>query len=348
MRNRLLLALLLCLLMVQPALAAGNASGTGEPPPEGSRKPMMHPHAQMMQAMSGNPQHLLAMAYHKNLVRFGRMLQRVARGHETVPRDFAQAAVTEMRRSADQMEIYHEQAARALPKDVKGHHAEMQKQMATHLEQVRTQLVQLDALTKADRIDSGEILKRLDLLFQGCQAMGHRDACAEGMPGKGCAGERHGCGCDQDCGRHPGMGQGGGCGACRELRQQRQQLMQQMKQQDAQISQLTARMNAATGDQKQALMAEIITRMVQQHEAMSAHLEKLQHHMGKHTAARGQTRAWQDGALAGQDVEQDDQDGMDDEDFDDRDLDSDDRMDMQDMQMNPDQMPQDVHHEMQR
>jgi hypothetical protein len=347
MMNSLLLALLLCLWGAVPTLAAGEASGSGYATQTRDPKPMVHPHAQMMQAMSGNPQHLLAMGYHKNLLRFGRMLQQVVRQGDAVPPDFARAAVTEMRRSADQMEIYHEQAARTLPKDVRDHHAEMQKQMAAHLEQVRSQLAQLDTLTKADRIDSGEVLKRLDLLFQGCQAMGHQGACGDGMPGKGCAGERRDCGCDRDYDHHPGMGQRGGCGECREFMQQRRQMMQQMKQQDAQISQLTARMNAATGEQKQALMAEIITRMVQQHEAMSVHLEKLQRHQGQHAAARGQAQSRQDGTEVGQDLDQDDQDGMDDEDFDDSDIDKDDGMDMQDMRMNPNQVPQDLHHEMQ-
>jgi len=398
MMKKMLLALLALAVTVVPTFAADDSAPAMKPGMNMEMKPdmkhMMHQHPDMKQHMMQNPQHLLAMSYHKNLVTFAQALGKVARQGDTVPRDFARAAVTEMRRSADQMEINHEAALRSLPADQKEKQAEMAKMMSTHLTEMRTQLAQLEEITKGDRIDSKELLKHLESLLKGCEGM-RRDGgmCGAGMhegmgkPGKGMHG---GCGCMQggamhdDCDMHGmhGAGKQGGCmhgegmqgegmqggcmhdgakqGGCgcmhgegmhgkkmrpggaggwQEMMQQRHKMMEAMKAQDAELAKMVEAMNRAPKDQKQAIMADILTKMVKQRAEMDAQLEKLQgqmngHMLGKpgpHQSMHGMDSAADDDSY---DSDSDDM-GSDDMDSDDADSDasSNMNMDMKDMNM---------------
>jgi hypothetical protein len=317
------LALLALAVTALPGFAAETAPGmqaSGMPPDMNQN--MMHQHPdmkhemnpEMKQQMMQSPQHLLAMAYHKNLVNFAQALKKVAQQGDTVPRDFARSAVTEMRRSADQMEINHEEAVRGMPAELKAKHAEMAQKMAAHLATMRAELAQLDQLSKGDRVDSKELLKHLEALLQGCAGMPGAGGCGEarhrgmrgGMHGdcgpqqdrgEGCGGCGHqgrheGCGGCGEQGRHGGYGPGGkmhGAGnqGCREMMQEREKMMQEMKAQDAQISQLVDKMNSAPNDLKQAVMADILTRMARQRAQMSAFMDKMQEHMKKHRIGQG-------------------------------------------------------------
>jgi hypothetical protein len=311
MMKRLILALIALAFTALPGFAADDAApGMHTPGMKPDMKPMMHQHPemhQMHQQMMKNPKHMLAMAYHKNLVTFGMALKKVAQQGETVPRDFARATITEMRRSADQMEIYHEEAARSLPAELKAQHAEMAKKMAAHLTGMRTELTQLENLAKGERVDSKEVLAHLQNLFKGCQGMCREGGMGhQGMQGEGGCGKEMGrrgmdCGCekgkgmDQGCGQEKGRkcgcghgrkghGQGmkGGAGMMQadpEMMQGRQKMMQDMKARDAEIARLVDKMNNAPNDLKQAVIADILTKMVQQRTEMSAYMEKMQQHM---------------------------------------------------------------------
>lgn len=256
--------------------AAGQGPGPAQAPaPQVQGRQPMAQHAGLMRAMMHNPKHLLAMSYHKNLVSFARALERAARQGDTVPRDFARAAVTEMRRSADQMEIYHEEAARDLPAELKAQHAAMAKMMADHLTQMRSELAQLDALTKADRIDSRQVLAHLDALFKGCAQMSG-GACREGgrfwgggWHGRQQKGGGPGCGC-REC-TCPGCRGCSGTGGQR-MSQQHRQMVAEFKKQDAEISRLVDQLNRAPKEAQQAIMVDILTRIVRQHEALAPHL----------------------------------------------------------------------------
>ena len=387
--KKMLLALLALAVTVVPVFAADDSAPAMKPGMDMGMKPdmkhMMHQHPEMKQHMMQNPSHLLAMSYHKNLVTFAQALKKVARQGDTVPRDFARAAVTEMRRSADQMEINHEAALRSMPADQKEKQAEMAKMMSTHLAEMRTQLAQLEDLTKGDRIDSKELLKHLEALLKGCDGM-HRGM-HEGMgkPGKGMHG---GCGCMQgggmrddcmiggamhgdcmhdmhgegkkggcmhgegmqsDCmhGMQGDCGEGmrgkkmrpGGAGGWQEMMQQRHQMMEAMKAQDAALAKMVEAMNRAPKDQKQAIMAEILTKMVQQRAEMDAQLEKLQEQMKGHKPGGAMPHHMMHGMDSAADDDSYDSDSEDDmgpDDMDSDDSDSDDagsNMDMKDMNM---------------
>ena len=319
--KKILFTLLALAVTVMPTFAAGEPAPDMKP----DMKHMMQQHPEMKQMMQ-NPQHLLAMAYHKNLVSFAMTLKKVAQQGETVPRDFARSAITEMRRSADQMEIYHEAALKGMPADQQAKRAEIAKMMSAHLAEMRAQLAQLDDLAKGDRVDSKEILKHLQIILKGCEGMRHAGMHGEGMHGKGMdCGCMHGKGKHGDCGCRHGEGEQGDCG-CRhgegeqgkgmhgdcmhgmggkkmdgaggegwqEMMQQRHKMMEAMKAQDAEISKLVDTMNRAPKDQKQAIMADILTRMVKQRVAMDEQLEKLQEHM-KHQRPMGAGKHCQEG-----------------------------------------------------
>ena len=284
MIKRIVLALLALAVTALPAFAADRpVPDPNAPKMKTGMKHMTHEHPEMKRHLMQNPQHLLAMAYHKNLVTFGKALKKVAQQGETVPRDFARAAVTEMRRSATQMEIYHEEAARNLPPDQKAHHDEMAGKMAAHLGGMRTQLAQLEELTKGDRVDSAQVLKALHPLFRGCEGM-CREAgmCPEGMHGAvrpGKCGQGRGMECG--CGHAGGMPGPGGPGS-REMMQERQKMMDEMKAQDAEIARLVDKMNSAPNDLKQSVIADILTRMVKQRAVMSEYMERMQTHVKRH------------------------------------------------------------------
>jgi hypothetical protein len=301
------------------------------------KKDMMHQHPGMMKEMMHNPQHMLAMGYHKNLMKFGHILKKVAEQGETVPRDFARAAITEMRRSEAQMEIYREEALGSMPADMKAKQADMAKMMGAHLTEMRTHLGHLEALAKNDRIDSKEVLKHLELLFK------ESEMCGEGMHGKGmhggaaamhgkgmyCRDMRGDCQNCQHCGQmrgncqHCGQMRHGGMGNWQEMAQQREKMVAEMKAQDAELFKLVDQMNKAPKDQKQGLMAAIVTRLVKQRAALNAHMEKMQEHMKQHMEGASMSPSMS-------------MEGMDSDDMDDEDMDADDTnpdMNMQDMNM---------------
>lgn len=177
----------------------------------GSMRQMMHQHPEMKKEMMANPQHMLMMAYHSNMMTFSHKLMKVARQGETVPREFARTAIAEMRRSTEEMERYRAEAMRNVPANVK-EHGDMQKMMDQHLVDVKTHLRELENLARADRIPSQDVLKHLDAMIEGCEGMEcvmHGEG-MQGMQGKGMHGMQgkgmhHGCAACEAC---------AGCAGC--------------------------------------------------------------------------------------------------------------------------------------
>ena len=71
-------------------------------------------------------------------------------------------------------------------------------------------------------------------------------------------------------------------GDCKEMMQQRHKMMEDMKAQDAELTELVAKMNGAPEDKKVDLMANIITKMVEQRAAMTGRMEKMHMHTMQH------------------------------------------------------------------
>ena len=69
---------------------------------------------------------------------------------------------------------------------------------------------------------------------------------------------------------------------CQEMKEQKQKMMAEMKTQDAELTAQVAEMNSAPENKKIALIAAVVTRMVEQRTAMHARMEKMQGEMMQH------------------------------------------------------------------
>lgn len=166
MMKMVLIAIAVAVVTVQPSFAA-EVPATGS---SGTMKQLMQKHPEMKREMMDSPQHLLMMAYHNNVVTFGHILNEMAEQGPTVPADFARTAIAEMRRGTEEIEKYRAQSMRNLPADMKGG-SDVHKVMDQHLVNVKTHLNQLETLAKSDRIQSQEVSKHLQFIFEGCEGM---------------------------------------------------------------------------------------------------------------------------------------------------------------------------------
>lgn len=69
---------------------------------------------------------------------------------------------------------------------------------------------------------------------------------------------------------------------CQEMQGQKQKMMAEMKTQDAELTAQVAEMNSAPADKKVALIAAVVTLLVEQRTAMHARLETIQGEMMPH------------------------------------------------------------------
>ena len=309
--KRMLIAMAVLAVTALPSFAADapTADMTGNSPDMGGMRRMMQQHPGMKKEMMRNPQHLLMMAYHRNLINFGRTLEKTARQGELVQREVARTAIAEMRRSVDEMEKYRAGAMATMPADMKP--GEMHKMMDQHLVTVKTQLRELEDLTKSDRIKSQDVIKHLQPILAGCEEMDCGMGGGRGMYGRGMYGKRgmRGCGCQQAMPEHHEMMEG---------------ILQKMKGQDAELGKQVEQMTRAPRDQKVDLMADIVAKLVQQRAAMTANMEKMQKHMHGDGASMPLPACMN--GVNDEDTDEDaDTDSMDDTDNDD--------MNMQDMNM---------------
>ena len=111
--------------------------------PSTAKQEMPHDHAKMMD-MKSEPHHMLAMAYHQNLATFAKALHEQAMQASPVNVEFARAAVTEMRRSFDQMKQHHQEHMQTMNAEMKTKMSDMMKQMETHQTELNTQLTSLE------------------------------------------------------------------------------------------------------------------------------------------------------------------------------------------------------------
>ena len=262
----MLMAIVVFAVASVPSFAADlQAPGTGS-----MKQPMGQDRDAKMEMMRA-PQFQLMMAYHRNLITFARALDNMAHNGETVPPEYARAAVWEMRHSVEQLEKYRTDIVPAMTagKDF----ADMKKKMDQHLVKVKTQVRDLEDLVKQNPVRSPEVIKRLHEILEGCEEMD----CGMGHgQGKHCGGMREK---ESNCGRMHEHG----CG-CHEMtpehREMMEDAMRKVKVQDAELAALVDSMNRAPQDNKLNLLADIVTRIVQQRAAMTAHMEKMmQRHM---------------------------------------------------------------------
>lgn len=260
------------LLGVVPAFAAEPPThGTKPPPATAGTVPRDAP-ARPMKQMMHNPQHLLMMAYHRNVANFGHALYLAAEVEDTVPAPVARTAVAEMRRAMEEME-----KQRVLGMRDTQVHPERRKILDDHLVQVKMQLRQLEDLAKKDRVDAAEIRKHLQAIFEECEGAGcdtmpgamHGGHPHRGAPGRGAM---PGCRCESPLPQHGVM---------------MQRMMQKVKRQDAELAGLVQEMKGASRDNKVDLLVEAVSAMVQQRSDMTAEMERMQRKMMRYQPGMG-------------------------------------------------------------
>lgn len=118
-----------------------------------SKKEMSHD--QMM--MANEPHHVLAMAYHQNLAAFAKVLQEQTVRATSVNVEFARAAVTEMRRSFDQMKQHHQEHMQTMSAAMRTKMSGMMQQMETHQAELNSQLTALEQEVQLSTPDAKKI-----------------------------------------------------------------------------------------------------------------------------------------------------------------------------------------------
>ena len=160
------------ILIVSGAAASSQQGGSGMPPSSKQSQGKMPQHQQGkmdMSAMMLEPHHALAMAYNDNLVNFANALRFHAAKAKTVNPEFARAAVTEMKRSFDQMQQHYQGHMKTMDEQMKSQEADMTKQMDAHQLAIKNHLAALDKevqtstpVAKSISTHIAEILKHCD------------------------------------------------------------------------------------------------------------------------------------------------------------------------------------------
>lgn len=100
--------------------------------------------AKQQMTMEKEPNHVLATAYHQNLVLFADALNGQAVGASVVNVEFARAAVTEMRRGFDKMAKYHEDYMKTISAEVRSSTTAMMQTLETQRADLNVQLTALE------------------------------------------------------------------------------------------------------------------------------------------------------------------------------------------------------------
>ena len=155
------ISMILTLGALNATTATPEQAGSASKPAMGKIE-MSHDH--MM--MATEPHHVLAMAYHENLAAFAKALHEQAAGAGPLNIDFARTAVSEMRRSFDQMKQHHQEHMAGMSAEM---HAKMDAKMSgmmekmqTHQADMNTQLTALEQEINSSSPDAKKISTLVD------------------------------------------------------------------------------------------------------------------------------------------------------------------------------------------
>ncbi len=134
--------------------------------PEG-KQGMSHTHMKMAR----EPHHLLCMAYRQNLVAFTKTLHDQTGHGRTFHLECARTAVSEMRRSFDQMNLHHDEHMKTLPTDMHSGMHKMLKQMEHHKAGLDTELTALEQEVKEASPDVKKLARLAGNVHSHCAGM---------------------------------------------------------------------------------------------------------------------------------------------------------------------------------
>lgn len=239
-------AVAVLVLATVPALAAGPSAEPYRNMPQmkdavpGSPGYIMK--GSMPREMTRTPQHLLMMAYHRNVQNFARTLYAASDAGAPVPVQLARVAVAEMRRSVEEMEKYL--AGMQLP-------PQRQKMMDQHLVEVKMHLRELENLVRGDRVDAARVKSHIEPLLSGC-----RDAVCAQMRGRSVQ----------------GMGPHGGAPAMRGMMMEK--MLELAKEQDEELADLLQELDQAPPEKKLDAVVETVRSMARQRAEMTEEMEQ--------------------------------------------------------------------------
>ena len=139
-------------------LALGTAAATAEQATATKSKAhdkmgMSHDHMKV----ASEPHHVLAMAYHQNLAAFAKALHDQTTAADPLNLDFARAAVSEMRRSFDQMKQHHQEHMKGMSADKHAKMTGMMEKMGTRQAEMNTQITDLEQELRAATPDAKKV-----------------------------------------------------------------------------------------------------------------------------------------------------------------------------------------------
>ena len=114
---------------------------------------MSHDHMKM----ASEPHHVLAMAYHQNLAAFSKALHEQTMNAGPLNLEFTRAAVSEMRRSFDQMKQHHQEHMKGMSADKHAKMTGMMEKMETRHTEMSTQLTDLEQALRAATPDAKKV-----------------------------------------------------------------------------------------------------------------------------------------------------------------------------------------------
>jgi cytochrome c556 len=127
-----------------------------------------------MQGMSGmmeGPHHVLAMAYHDNLATFARALRTQVTQSKSVNLELARPAVSEMRRSFDQMKQHHQAQMAMMSDQTKPAMSGTIQQMESHMTALGEHLTALESEVNAGTPDPKKVSEHTTEILKQCADM---------------------------------------------------------------------------------------------------------------------------------------------------------------------------------
>lgn len=126
----ILLAVVFLLLVGTGNAMAQHQHGEQKPPAQSGKTTDAHQHGSMdMSAMMKEPEHLLAMAYIRNISAFAAILHHQGEMSSSVDTDLARAATAEIRRSFDAAQQHIQQHLNVLGEDMQSHKSMVDAQL---------------------------------------------------------------------------------------------------------------------------------------------------------------------------------------------------------------------------
>ena len=126
---------------------------------------------QGMHGMMGGPHQVLAMAYRDNLVTFARALRGQVNETKSVRLDFARPAVSEMRRSFDQMKEHHQAQMKVMADRSDPPKPQMMQQMDAHFAALGEHLTALESEIGASMPEYKKVSEHTTVILKQCAEM---------------------------------------------------------------------------------------------------------------------------------------------------------------------------------